>query len=290
MPTIVTRKPATETGMGRSEASIRRAMQETGFDTWWISNQFPIGKYDSPVATYALEANNAEFLNHGSIDTAGSYDEILSKPLQDALEMSPRDFFIILHMMGGHLYYDMRYPRAFKIFRPTFDDNDSNVLPRVSFGNSYDNTIVYTDNVLAQIIGILQKSQSVSALYYVSDHGETLPTATCSKYGHGNGSRNDFKVPAIFWYSDAYAKNFPEKISALRANANQQTLSDDTFESLIDMAGIDFPTHDSSRSLFSSKWKYQPRIVNPIWEVDYDKAVFSKSCDIVLPPGANTDN
>jgi hypothetical protein len=56
------------------------------------------------------------------------------------------------------------------------------------------------------------------------------------------------------------------------------------------MTGVDFPGLDHQKSLFSAKWRYEPRIVNPVWQVDFDKAVFSKKCAIVLPPGADTEN
>jgi hypothetical protein len=79
-------------------------------------------------------------------------------------------------------------------------------------------------------------------------------------------------------------------LSVLRSNADKPTLSADTFESLIDMAGVDFPGRDPSMSLFSAQWHYRPRIVNPIWQVDFDKAVFNKKCAIVLPPGADTEH
>jgi glucan phosphoethanolaminetransferase (alkaline phosphatase superfamily) len=284
IPLLLTRKPITETQMPWKEASILRAMHEAGFDTWWISNQLPMGKFDSPVSTYALEADHTIYLNHASLDSAGSYDEDLLQPLSDVLQKSHGDLFIVLHMMGSHLSYDMRYPATFKQFTPTYDQPSTNVLPGERFTNSYDNTILYTDHVLAQVIDILRNNVGTAAMFYASDHGEALLTPTCSKAGHGFGTRNEFEIPALFWYSDAYATAFPQRLSSLRANADKPTLSADTFESLIDMAGVDFPEHDPSQSLFSTQWRYRPRIVNPIWQVDFDKAIFEKRCETVLPP------
>jgi Predicted membrane-associated, metal-dependent hydrolase len=290
IPLLLTRKPIIDSQIGWNEASILRAMQEAGFDTWWISNQLPMGKYDSPVSTYALEANHTIFLNHASLSDAGSLDEVLLKPLHHVIHHTQGNLFIVLHMMGSHLYYDTRYPAAFKKFTPVFSDKGTHVLPRIRFQNSYDNTILYTDYVLAGIIKILRDDHSISTLIYASDHGESLPTSTCSKYGHGNGTRPEFQIPALFWYSDSYAEKFPARLSALRSNASKPTMSADMFESIIDMAGIDFSGHDPRRSLFSTQWQYRPRMVSPIWQVDFDKAVFSKKCEIVLPPGADTNH
>ncbi len=287
IPLILTRKPITSMSPVFGEASILRAMHEAGFETYWISNQLPLGKFDSPVATYAYEADHVQWLNHASWTAPGSYDEDLVQPLRDAINSSNRDLFIVLHMMGSHLSYDYRYPASFKRFYPTFSDKNSPVPQGERLRNSYDNTILYTDHVLAQIIGALRETEAATALWFESDHGETLPTPTCSHAGHGLGSRYDFQIPALFWYSNAYAALHPQRIRILHQNANKLTLSADTFESIADMAGINFPSHDETRSLFSSRWLYRPRIVNPLWQTDYDKSVFGKGCEIVLPPSTS---
>jgi hypothetical protein len=90
-------------------------------------------------------------------------------------------------------------------------------------------------------------------------------------------------IPALFWYSDGYAAQFPDRIATIAANAGRRTLSASTFESLIDMTGVDFPGRDPSWSLFSATWTYRPRIVNGFWSTDMDDATFSKGCEVVLP-------
>jgi glucan phosphoethanolaminetransferase (alkaline phosphatase superfamily) len=283
IPMVLTRKPATNKALGWNEPSILRAMQEAGFETWWISNQLPMGVYDSPVAIYAFEAQHAEFLNHAWWYAPGSYDESVLSPLRSALNDSNRDLFIVLHLMGSHQAYDFRYPDAYRRFRPTLSDPAGEGTHLERARNSYDNTILYTDDVLASIIGILRKSDAVTALWYVSDHGEALQTPTCSLEGHGYGTRFEFEISALSWYSDAYASAFPERVAALRENAGKRTMSADTFESVVDMAGVDFPGHDPSWSVFSPNWRYQPRIVNDMWQHDIDRAAFDKGCSIVMP-------
>jgi glucan phosphoethanolaminetransferase (alkaline phosphatase superfamily) len=286
IPMIVTRKPPTDEGMIWHEASILRAMQEAGFETYWISNQMPIGQFDSPVSTYALEARHVTFLNHASWISPGSYDENLVVALRDALEKPSHDLFIVLHMMGSHGGYDNRYPSPYAQFRPTLAEANAPTSVYERRRNSYDNTILYTDHVLATIIHILEKRSEISAVWFESDHGEDLPTPTCSLSGHGNGTPYDFEVPAFFWYSDSYASHFPGRVAALRKNADKRTTSAVTFESLVDMAGLDFPGHDRSMSLFSPQWHPGQRIVHGAWQVDIDHADFSKRCTLALPPDA----
>ena len=287
IPLILTRKPITDSALSWNEASILRAMQEAGFETWWISNQMPIGKYDSPVSIYALEAQHYMFLNRATFASSGSYDEILLHPLADVVEHGKSDVFIVLHMIGSHLRYDGRYPENFVRFKPIFSDRSTDVVDGERIRNSFDNTVLYTDHVLAQLISILAKSDAVTALWFESDHGETLPTPTCSTAGHGVGSRFDFEIPAFFWYSPAYERQFPTRLAMIKQNASQPTLSANTFESLIDMTDITYPHRDTSWSLFSPDWRFHTRLVNSLEQTDFDHAIAGKGCGVLMAPAAH---
>jgi len=243
----------------------------------------PIGIYDSPVSSLAFEARHVDFRNHTSWSTPGTYDEELLQPLREALSDSDKDLFIVLHLMGSHQRYDFRYPEAYKRFQPTELGPVDSVPAWERSGNSYDNSILYIDHVLAEIIGILKKSGSVAALWYESDHGEALPTTTCKLEGHGYGTRYEYEISALFWASDAYVAAYPMSVAAIRTNAGKRTMSADTFESLIDMSAVTYPGHDQSLSLFSTKWRYRPRMINYPWTVDMDHAAFGRDCQIVLP-------
>jgi glucan phosphoethanolaminetransferase (alkaline phosphatase superfamily) len=282
VPLMITRKPLTDAGINWKEASIMRAMSEAGFETYWISNQLAIGKYDSPVSTYAYEAEHVSFLNHASWTASGSYDEVLIEPLRDAIARSKKDLFIVLHMMGSHGNYDFRYPASFKHFSPTTSDPGSdNQFNRI--GNSYDNSVLYTDYVLSKIVDVLNNSKAITALLYESDHGEDLASQSCTISGHGNGTPYDFQIPAFLWYSNAYALAFPEKLASFRINSTKRSLSADTFYSLIDMANISVPNSDQTFSLFDQRWKYHTRFVNGYWKTDFDNSIVSEKCKLLLP-------
>jgi glucan phosphoethanolaminetransferase (alkaline phosphatase superfamily) len=291
IPMILTRrKPDMAWDAPWHEASVLRAMAEAGYGTYWISNQQAIGEFDSPVSMYAYEADHVEWLNHASWTAPGSYDEDLVQPLKDALHASDKDLFIVLHMMGSHVKYDYRYPPAFDHWKPTqlSPAGEGSNIERAR--NSYDNSILYTDHVLAQVIGTLKASGAVAALWFESDHGELIPTPTCDREGHGVGTVAEYEIPALFWYSDAYGQDFPRRVTALRANAGKRTLSANTFESLIDMAGVTFPTHDERWSLFSPQWHYHTRWVAQTRHIDFDTARFDKTCERVLPGASASGN
>lgn len=287
VPIMLTRKPITSNNPKWDEPSFLPAMKEAGYETWWISNQYPIGKFDSPVATYAYEAQHVEWVNRTvNWNNPGAYDGALIPSLRRALQNSNSDMFIVLHMMGSHMRYDSRYPPAFAQFRPTESEVKNATDRYAKIRNSYDNSILYTDHVLAEIINTLKQSGTVSALWYESDHGEVLPSPGCNKQGHGIGTIHEFEIPALFWYSDAYAKDFPQRVIDLRANAGRRTVSGNTFASMLDMTGVDFPNLDHTWSLFSSKWRYHKRMVAQFWYSDFDHSAIGSGCGVVMPASA----
>jgi lipid A ethanolaminephosphotransferase len=85
--------------------------------------------------------------------------------------------FVVMHLGGGSHgpLYASRHPPEFVRFRPTCDDAD--VTNRCSTGelhNSYDNTILYADHVIAETIGSLERARVPYVFIYLSDHGESL--------------------------------------------------------------------------------------------------------------------
>jgi glucan phosphoethanolaminetransferase (alkaline phosphatase superfamily) len=289
VPVILTRKPMTSPSPRWKEPSFLPAMQEAGYETWWISNQYPIGMFDSPIAAYAYEAGHVVWVNHTVYwDNPGAYDGAVIPVLRRALASSNKDMFIVLHLMGSHFQYDYRYPPPFARFKPVQFDTHSKVPRDERIRNSYDNSILYTDHVLTGIINALKQTNAVTALWFESDHGDVLPSPTCDKQGHGLGTWHEFEIPAFFWYSNAYASDFPQRVATLHGNAGKRTLTADTFASMLGMAGVNFPGLDHGWSLFSPDWHYHTRWVSQFWKVDFDDSTFGKHCGIVLPPASGS--
>jgi lipid A ethanolaminephosphotransferase len=98
------------------------------------------------------------------------------------LAASLRDYqsgyrFVVLHLGGGShgpAYAD-RHPPEFQRFKPLCMDADvANRCTREQLYNAYDNTILYVDYVLGEIIATLDRSGAPYVVIYLSDHGESL--------------------------------------------------------------------------------------------------------------------
>lgn len=109
-------------------------------------------------------------------------------------------------MMGSHVNYASRVPEAFRRFSSTED-----IPPRpwrrgraMGYINDYDNSILYGDTVLADIIELLRTVPNACFLYF-SDHGEEV-FDTLPQHGHVHElrSRHYLDIPFFIWLSPGY--------------------------------------------------------------------------------------
>ena len=131
-------------------------------------------------------------------------------------ERRARGVVLVLHQMGSHgPAYAARSPAGRKPFQPECRSPALSQCDRGSLLNAYDNSIAYTDHVLAQAIGWLGRQDGVDpALLYLSDHGESL--GENGLYLHGMPALlappEQTHVPMIAWLP-------PRRLAADRLDA-----------------------------------------------------------------------
>jgi glucan phosphoethanolaminetransferase (alkaline phosphatase superfamily) len=274
IPMILTRKPAEQVYRFRfPEKSIISAFKEAGFSTYWISTQQKFGAFDTSTSVYAKEADHIFFLNKTDYRNKGDTDGIIIPALEKAIKSPEEKKFIIFHTLGSHYNYSHRYPKNFDIFRPSLNDiNNYNMQDKkykTELINSYDNSILYTDYILNEVVETLKKEKNTeSFLLYSSDHGEDLFDGNCEKSGHGNTTIYNYKITSFVWYSDFYKKINPNKIIFLNKNKNRNINQTSIFPTLVDAANLEIPNDKLNRSLLKKLDSY-PRLVNG--GVDFDK-------------------
>lgn len=162
------------------------------------------------------------------------YDDILLKGLADKIQNAQTDTVIGLHLIGSHgPSYTHRYPAEFETFKPVCSTSDLQACSIEQITNAYDNTIVYTDHILSQVIDTLNANASGNnvALFYVSDHGESL--GENGVYLHGLPYRfapiEQKSVPMIVWLSEKFEQHNQLDIQSLRNKANSDHYSHDNF-------------------------------------------------------------
>jgi len=123
----------------------------------------------------------------------------------------PGTQLLVLHMLGNHgPSYFKRYPPAFERFTPACRKDDLRLCSREEITNAYDNALLYTDHVLAQLITQLQaaSAQVDTAMLYASDHGESLGENNLYLHGLPYAIAPDVqkRVPMVMWASPGLAQ------------------------------------------------------------------------------------
>ncbi len=137
------------------------------------------------------------------------HDEILLSGLEQKIrESSKQKVFVVLHQSGSHgpSYYS-KYPEKHERFKPTCQSVDLKNCSSQELVNAYDNTLVFTDYLLARTISLLETFQGVStALMYISDHGESL--GEHGLYLHGAplaiAPKEQVEIPFLLWMSKPF--------------------------------------------------------------------------------------
>ena len=287
VPVILSRKPATQSlRAGFSERSFISAYREAGFKTFWLSNQMTFGEFDTPVSVFAREADVTRFLNLGGFTNRSDFDAVLLAPLQNAMSDPAPKKLIVLHPLGNHWNYSHRHPQQFDRWKPSLfgmaKPAYTSLKLKPEINNSYDNSILYTDWFLSQVIGQLKAGPALASMMYVADHGQTLYDGSCKLAFHGHNTQFEFHVPALVWYSDAYGEAHADKVARLRQHRTAPLATENIFHSLLDMADIRYASEQLDRSIFSSRLTKHVRYVDSYGWTDYDDATLKGDCREVI--------
>ena len=281
VPMILTRKPAEQVyAYNFPEKSIISAFKEAGFKTYWLSTQQQFGNFDTSTSVYAKEADQVIFLNKANYTDAGEHDDVLIPVLNKIINSNEQRQFIVIHTLGSHYNYAHRYPKEYDIFKPSLNDLSKYSLQELKYKqqlvNSYDNSILFTDHVLNNMLEILkQQKQAESFLFYSSDHGEDLFDKRCGKSGHGLDTQHNLEIASFAWYSDLFASQHPSQIAYLIQNKDRKINQTAIFPTLIQAAKIHIPEYTEEKSILSP-FKDYPRLV--LGGKNFDSAQYDKIC------------
>ncbi|KTR92402.1 phosphoethanolamine transferase EptA [Pantoea dispersa] len=159
-------------------------------------------------------------------------DDVLLHRFDNYVDSLHNDGIIVLHQMGSHgPAYFKRYPAAFQRFTPTCDSNQIQDCDHQALVNTYDNSLLYTDDMLSRTIDKLKglSDRFNVALVYLSDHGESL--GEHGMYLHGApylfAPSQQTHIPLLLWMSPGYAAAYHIDQACLRQQAAETAVSQD---------------------------------------------------------------
>jgi len=138
-------------------------------------------------------------------------DAALNWRLAERIEQSnARRIFVTLHQTGSHgPAYFSKYPQDFARFTPECKTVQVAKCTHEELVNAYDNSILYTDYLLADLIKQLESLDAETVLIYVSDHGQSLGEGGYYLHGLPNSvaPKEQRDVPFLIWMSDSFASS-----------------------------------------------------------------------------------
>lgn len=183
-------------------------------------------------------------------------DEIIVDHLRDTIGTLKGNAVLVLHTRGSHgpAYY-LRYPESFGPFKPDCRSPQMSNCSNAEIVNAYDNSIAYTDKVLADIIDLLKSHPEIaSSMIYVSDHGESL--GENGVYLHGLpyfvAPKTQTSIPLIAWFTDDYARLMGLDSGCLRGKADSALSHDNLFSTVLGMMDIQTAVYAAEMDAFAA--------------------------------------
>lgn len=242
LPVMISRKPIDLYQDYYHEPSIITYFNNLGFETAWISLPQQFGQGESAIAVYAYEADHQFFINPAGFNNKTKPDTASIDYVERLIQNSDENLFIVIHTLGSHQRFYDRYEDDLRVFVPDrFPDRDANIYSKADlevFVNSYDNTILATDDFLNKLITYLEGQKDTSSfVFYLSDHGEGLFDDGGIVVGHGTQTFATLNTASVFWASPQFREDNKELLNNMAYNAQNLTTIDMMFETLVSLSG-----------------------------------------------------
>jgi heptose-I-phosphate ethanolaminephosphotransferase len=236
--------------------------KEAGYKTIWLSNQAPT---DGWLDLVAGQANERTFINKGAGRGENNLDANLLPHFERALADNAPRKLVVVHLLGAHPSYDMRYPEAFSRF-DGLDDTVSRTLTEAGRSrwiknqrDEYDNAILYNDYVIGRLIertvaGVQDHSAS---LLFSSDHGQEVGHFR-NHAGQSVVDKSGYEIPMIIWQSR------PGKFNADRKSAleHRPYQTDHLEHTILGLLNIRAEYYDATHDLMSDEFIPRVRRIN----------------------------
>lgn len=237
-----------------SQQNLLDIAKLAGVDVLWVDNNEGCKGVCKRVKTINIDKSEKNSLCDGDY----CYDEVLLSQLDKKLtNLSHQTTLIVLHLMGSHgpTYY-RRYPKEFATFLPDCPQSDIQNCTSEQLVNTYDNTIHYSDYVIAEVIHKLERFSKKTILtvnaemIYVSDHGESLGENGLYLHGfpYAIAPAEQTHIPMLFW-SNNLPKDFNNNCFK---NSTQLALNhDNIFHSMLSLLKVKSSTYQPQFDIFN---------------------------------------
>lgn len=241
----------------KAQDNVLDIIQRAGVETVWIDNNGGCKGVCKNVKNIDIREAYADNKNYCGRE--GCYDGALVEELKKQMNrLTSNNAVIVLHLMGSHgpAYYK-RYPSDMAAFQPDCQRSDIQNCNAQALENTYDNTILYTDKVLADVMKILSANDNKrdSAMLYVSDHGESLGENGLYLHGlpYAIAPEEQKHVPLMTWFSPSSMRSRSLNRQCLAQNAEKNIYSHDNFfHTVMGLVGVSSDAYNKQMDILNA--------------------------------------
>ncbi|MDQ0318176.1 lipid A ethanolaminephosphotransferase [Pararhizobium capsulatum DSM 1112] len=252
MFSVYTRKKYTHL-KGLSTETLPDVLSHAGINiAWWDNNTGSKGVADRIAFVNLPAIKDPRFCKDGECQ-----DGIFLDRVDAWLDTIKGDSVLVLHQLGSHgPAYSLRYPDEFRRFQPDCRSVEFTACTQQEIINAYDNTILYTDHILAGIIDRLKchGDKIAASMLYMSDHGESL--GENSVYLHGMpyfiAPKEQTHIPFVLWFDNDFAATTGVERSCVEKTLDQPRSHDNLFQSVLGMMNVETSIYDASLDVLAS--------------------------------------
>lgn len=251
-------------GKKGADAPAIELFRKAGMQTFWISNHSTFQDGEG-IFHLLYAADQVIPVNPDSdLGVPLRYDERMLPVLDSILEKTSDSGqrLIFMNIMGSHVKYPSRYPESFSHFISTEDIPDApwrNKKAKATI-NEYDNSILYTDYILGEIVTRIRDIPG-AALVYISDHGQEVYD-TLDHVGHGAAltSRYFVDIPFVLWLSPSFRDMRPHDVARWQTYTDRPGVSDCLTSMLAEICGISYEDPLRSHNVLSVDFVPEDRV------------------------------
>lgn len=228
-----------------------------GYKTWWISNHDDV----AIEQTHARLADVVDMVNRTPGRASASLDGEILDCVQEALGDSASRKLIVVHLMGAHPHYRLRFPDGANPFDDSVDAVETKLMKDGRSAwvrrsrHEYDSALLYHDFVVSELLQMTRAAPAGSgesgyrAWMYLSDHGQEVGHGS-DRAGHSPSTASGYRIPAVIWRE-------PPQAGARRGLAEQPFRSDWTGWVMTDLLHIRWAGDQPSRNVLRDGYAWQ---------------------------------
>ena len=249
---------------GANPTHVLALARAAGYRVWWISNHDDVAIEQS----HGRLADELRVVSRTPGRSSESPDTDVLEPVRSALADPAAHKLVVVHLMGAHPHYSLRYPDENDVFE---DDGQIDAVERrlESEGrpawlrqrrNEYDAALLHHDTLVSELLDLTRASGTSAdhkAWMFLSDHGQEVGHER-NHAGHSPGTAAGYRIPALIWRN-------PNDAPSPADLERRPFRSDWAGWTLTDLLGIRWGADDPGRNVLNAGYLWQaPRLRAPV--------------------------